>query len=262
MTQLITLKVVYIFGAGASASIDERVPVMANFFEKAIDMLDENNKSFQLAFAVAEKARALPPNPEVENLGIQMDVLFRLLERANNREELTDAICAYKTTFKGAPNRIGANLEDVFSKVELFKEKSSDADNTYDRLQYMINGLFNKLDKDLQDKFSVAAHHDLSQFVANTEDIKHTFISFNYDLWLERALFQKEACIQWTDMEVIVLNTIPSLQRLFGLKVALLLKGFLRQRNLLGNIKRAESKCLSLMVHCLGDLVRSMRMSS
>ena len=200
------MKIVYIFGAGASASIDNSVPVMVNFFEKAIDMLDENNKAFQLAFTFAEKARALPPNPEVENLGVQMGVLGSLLERSNRskgsepaenqncflREDLTDAINAYKTAFKKDPNRTAANLEDVFSKVESFKEKSFDADNTYDRLQYMINGLFNKLDKDLRDKFSVAAHHDLSQFVVNTDKIEHTFISFNYDLWLEKALFQKK----------------------------------------------------------------------
>lgn len=200
------MKIVYIFGAGASASIDEGVPVMANFFDKAVDTLDEANKAFLLAFAFAEKARAFPSNPAVENLGIQMGMLGSLLERSNRsegsepaeqqnsflREELTDAIHAYKTAFGNDPNRTSANLEDVFSKVELFKEKSSDADNTYDRLQYMINGLFNKLDKDLQDKFSVAPHHDLGQFIANTDKIEHTFISFNYDLWLEKALFKKE----------------------------------------------------------------------
>lgn len=200
------MKIVYIFGAGASASIDERVPVMANFFEKAINMLDEDNKTFLIAFAFAEEARALPPNPEVESRGIQMGVLGRLLERSARsegsepaeqqssllKEELINAVHDYKEAFKRDPNRTSANLEDVFSAVEAFKGKSNAADQTYARLQYVINGLFNQLDKDLQDKFSVAAHHDLSQFVANTEDIEHIFISFNYDLWLEKALFQKQ----------------------------------------------------------------------
>lgn len=173
---------------------------MANFFNTAIDMLDENNIAFQGAFAFAEEARAFPPNPEVENLGIKIGVLGRLIEKTAPakqqssflREELKDAILAYKKIFKKDHSRTSANLEDVFSKLELFKEKSDAADKTYDRLQYVINGLFNQLDKDLQGEFSVAAHHDLCQFVANTNDIEHTFISFNYDLWLEKALFKKE----------------------------------------------------------------------
>ena len=33
------MKLVYIFAAGASASINESVPVMANFFEKAVGTL-------------------------------------------------------------------------------------------------------------------------------------------------------------------------------------------------------------------------------
>jgi hypothetical protein len=199
------MKIVYLFGAGASASIDERVPVMANFFEKAIDLLDNNNKTFLIAFAFAEEARAFPSNPEVESLGIQMGTIARLLERSDRagihssllsqrssllREELADAISTYKETFKKEPNRNIANLEDVFSKAEAFKKKSSAADQTYDRLQYVINGLFNQLDKEVHVSFQNAAHHNISQFVANTAELEHIFISFNYDLWLEKALFQ------------------------------------------------------------------------
>lgn len=33
------MKIVYIFGAGASASINKNMPVMANFFEKVVEML-------------------------------------------------------------------------------------------------------------------------------------------------------------------------------------------------------------------------------
>lgn len=177
---------------------------MANFFEKAINMFNEGNKVFWIPFAFAEEARAFPPNPEIENLGIQIRILGELSDNlkllkggdksTKNRidTELKMAIHDYKEAFKRDPNRTSANLEDVFSKVELYKEKNPAADQTYARLQYVINGLFNQLDKDLQDKLSVVTHHDLSQFVANTEDIEHTFISFNYDLWLEKALFQKQ----------------------------------------------------------------------
>ncbi|MEW6419516.1 MAG: hypothetical protein AB1480_15610 [Nitrospirota bacterium] len=204
------MKIVYIFGAGASASIDERVPVMANFFEKAVDMLDEDNKVFWITFAFAEEARAFPSNPEIENLGVQMGALGRLyLEKIEKskisidivqsvkntddiiRGKLADAIIDYKKAFLKDNKRKSANLEDVFSKMEAFKERSSVADQTYDRLQYVINRLFYQLNEDLQDKFSVAAHHELSQFVANTKDVEHIFISFNYDLWLEKALFKK-----------------------------------------------------------------------
>lgn len=185
---------------------------MANFFEKAIDLLDESNKSFLLAFAFTEEARAFPQNFEVENLGIKMGAIERLNEQfvnpRNNPEmteqqssllnkELIEIINNYKAAFKSDSKRRMANLEDVFSKVEAYMEKkgkNTAADQTHARLQYMINGLFYHLDldKDLQKSFSNAAHHTLSEFVASTDNVEHTFISFNYDLWLEKALYQKK----------------------------------------------------------------------
>ena len=176
---------------------------MANFFEKAINMFNEGNKVFWIAFAFAEEARAFPPNPEIENLGIQIRILGELSDNlkllkggdksTKNRidTELKMAIHDYKEAFKRDPNRISANLEGVFSKVESYREKTSAIDQTYDRLQYVIAGLFNKLEKDLSEKFSDAAHYDLSGLIADSGEFKHTFISFNYDLWLEKALFKK-----------------------------------------------------------------------
>ena len=152
-----------------------------------------------------------------------MGMIGRLLERtveAGNhatkerqtrflKEELSDSIHAYKEAFKNDRNRLSANLEDVFSTVEGFMENSAAADQTYARLQYVINGLFNHLDHDLQDNFAGSAHHDLGKFVVNTDKLNHTFISFNYDLWLEKALFKKKFGIQQTGMD-IDLNTILS----------------------------------------------------
>ena len=202
------MKIIYIFGAGASASIDEaRVPVMNNFFEKAIDMLDEGIKMAWIAFAVAEEARAFPPNLDIENCGARMGVLGRLMEEIKRsktidnsmkdatsiilEDKLAQAISDYKARFKKDFNRKSANIEEVLSNVELYIEKSSTSADAYARLQYLMAGLFNWLDKELLDNFSRAAHHDLSDYVASSDRFEHTFISFNYDLWLEKALFQK-----------------------------------------------------------------------
>ena len=71
------MKIVYIVGAGVSKSIDSDIPVMNDFFEKAIELIDENVA--WLAFSAAELARAFPHNPEIENLGIKMRVIGEFL---------------------------------------------------------------------------------------------------------------------------------------------------------------------------------------
>jgi len=203
------MDILYILGAGASASIDQSVPVMANFFEKAIEMLDESNNLFCVAFAVAEEARAFPSNPNIENSGIRIGELGRLLERIKRgklpisqpllgdlEKRLKDYIHVYKENFKSDKNRMSANLEDVLLRLESYNDINPAAANAYanayDRFQFVIGSLFGRLDKDLSGKFSKAAHHDLITFIANGGRVKHTFISFNYDLWLEKALAKKE----------------------------------------------------------------------
>jgi hypothetical protein len=196
------MRIVYIFGAGASASIDNRVPVMTNFFEKSISMLTESDKLFWITFAIAEEARAFPPNPDIENYGVRIGVLGRLLEEIRRsksfdsskkiiEDKLTRAISDYKNIFRTDVKRISANLEAVFSKVEMYRDKSRASSSAYDRLQFLMGGLFNRLDKELSESFLNAAHHDLSNFVGRSNEFNHTFISFNYDLWLEKALFKK-----------------------------------------------------------------------
>src|SRR3990167_968533 len=190
-------KILYIIGAGVSASISDTVPTMYNFFEKAIKMLDAKNKVFLITFAFAEEARAFSPNPDVENLGIKLGVINRLHEKIDHREsdiveeELNEYIVNYKKAFMDDKLRMCANLEDVFSKLESEKERKDAADQTYERLQFVINRLFYRLDRDLNDKFKDAIHHDFSDLIAKLEGVDHTFISFNYDLWLEKALHAK-----------------------------------------------------------------------
>lgn len=160
-------KILYIIGAGVSASISsDTVPTMNNFFEKAIKMLDADNKVFLITFAFAEEARAFSPNPDVENLGIKLGVINRLHEKIDHRkkdhresdiveEELNEYIVNYKKAFMADKLRMHANLEDVFSKLESEKERKDAADLTYERLQFVINSLFYRLDRDLNDKFKV-----------------------------------------------------------------------------------------------------------
>jgi hypothetical protein len=244
------MNIVYIFGAGASASIDESVPVIANFFEKSVDYVNISNRSILISFAVAEEAKVFLANPEIENISAKMNVLERLLidsekcfddcEISKHLKNLRDAgvledietkykdsaldclisqslkylenpedwskqcsiinkihsqleqiVDAYKVAFKKDEKRRIANLEKVFSDLASRKEKSRDANNVYERLQFLIAGIFYELDKDLSKKFSNAAHHDLSEYVKGSHQFKHTFISFNYDIWLEKALFNK-----------------------------------------------------------------------
>lgn len=195
------MKIVYLLGAGASASINEKVPVMANFFEKTVEMLDKDNRSWW-AFAALEEARALPHNPTIENLGIKMGVLGRLLlgrllEEPNVniiQKKFTELIDDYKNAFRHDTRRKSANLEYVLSMLESesYKEKNPDAcEDAYARLQFLLAALFNRLDKELKSDFEKSAHHNLSEYVANANKFEHIFISFNYDLWLEKALFKK-----------------------------------------------------------------------
>ena len=88
------MNIVYIFGAGASASIDESVPVIANFFEKAVDFVNTNNDLFLVSFIVAEEARAFSTNHEIQNISVRMGLLGRLLgnskQCSNDCEMLKD----------------------------------------------------------------------------------------------------------------------------------------------------------------------------
>jgi len=193
------MKIVYLFGAGASASINDKVPIMANFFKKTVEMLDKDNPRWWRAFAAIEEARALPHNPTIENLGIEMGVLGRSLQslgesEASIKEKFTKSINNYKEAFMADDGRKSANLEDVFSRLESYKEKNPAAcKDVYVRLQFLLAALFNHLDKELESDFIKGTHHNLSEYVANNNDkFEHIFISFNYDLWLEKALFQKK----------------------------------------------------------------------
>ncbi len=189
------MKIVYIVGAGISKSIDSGVPVMNDFFEKAI-MIDEDVA--WLAFAAAERARAFPHDPEIENLGIKMGVIDEFSYNNQNgplkdklKKGLIDTRRQYKDAFLSDEKRKKSNIEDVFSKIEAYIDKNENANDTYDRLQFLINRLFNNLDKQLETKFLDAAHFDLGEYVKNTDGLEHIFISFNYDLWLEKTLFKK-----------------------------------------------------------------------
>lgn len=244
------MNIVYIFGAGASASIDESVPVIANFFEKSVDYVNINNRSILISFAFAEEAKIFPDNPEIESISAKMNVLTRLLldgekcfddceiskdlktlrdtgvlgdietkykdsaldclispslKNLENPEDwskqcsiinkidsqLEKIVDAYKVAFKKDEKRRIANLEKVFSDLASRKEKSPVDSKAYDRFQFLIADLFNQLDKVLSEQFSHSAHYELGNFVESSSAFKHTFISFNYDLWLEKALFNK-----------------------------------------------------------------------
>jgi hypothetical protein len=82
-------------------------------------------------------------------------------------------------------------LETVFQRFLEHTAKTGDNDS-YVRFQYLVNILFHDLSVELQKEFAASAYFDLVEGIGrlkNPENAK--FISFNYEPWLEKALFKK-----------------------------------------------------------------------
>jgi hypothetical protein len=107
--------------------------------------------------------------------------------------------------------RINANLEEIFSNAEKrsYKKEAGESyceDRPFERLHYMIGRLFghltNKFTKtDLHDEFAKL----IKENVNSEKGI--TVVSFNYDVWLERALQKTKI---WVPRKTFPLSYCPS----------------------------------------------------
>lgn len=65
----------------------------------------------------------------------------------------------------------------------------TDDDESMTRFLHLINCLFYDLNSELEQQFEQSAYMDLADFVKRNGE-ENTFISFNYDIWLEQALMR------------------------------------------------------------------------
>lgn len=178
------LNILYFIGAGASASIARlKVPLMNDFFRKAIQRFNQDGTSpdYWLAFATIEKADCFPPNSALKKLASK-------IRDANGTDHAANE--EYKKIFLSDPERVNANLEVVFSNLFKGIDRFENED-AYGRLLFLLNRFFYDLDRELDgDDFNKAGHHSLAGMISTSEN-EHTFVSFNYDIWLERAFSKK-----------------------------------------------------------------------
>ncbi|MCB4757481.1 MAG: hypothetical protein LHV69_10715 [Elusimicrobia bacterium] len=195
------MSVLFIIGAGASASIDpEKVPVMETFFQLAAERIEVHKPEYWLPFAITDHTRLFSPNIELEQLADEILILNEIRQRLEWEkkeipkeitENLRENVTRYRTCFLADKNRTSANLEEVFQK---FLEHSSKSgfNESYSRFQYLVNILFQDLNIELKTKFLSSTYVDLAKALKelkNPENIR--FISFNYEAWLEKALFKE-----------------------------------------------------------------------
>ena len=204
-------KVVFILGAGASRSISSDIPVMADFFEKCLPYLEDPraHPAVWLAFAVLEQCRCFPgPHRHLENAAAYAIAMHgHLLELKSKARVAKDSpeykrteqswfewVKLYRRLCEKEESRIHANLEVVFAEAErkLFESrKTSDGldGQAYICLVYAVQYLFSRLTQRFRDP---KPHAQLAQLLSdwlNADFARSaTFISFNYDVWLERAL--------------------------------------------------------------------------
>lgn len=203
-------KVVFILGAGASRSISPNIPVMADFFEKCLPYLQDPKAHpvVWLAFAILEQCRCFPaPHRQLENAAAYAIAMhWHLLELDEARvakdspeykrteHSWLEWIQLYQRLCEKEESRIHANLEVVFAEAErkLFESrKTGDVldGGAYIRLVFAVQYLFSHLLQRFPDSAPHAQLADLLSAWLNAHSGRSaTFISFNYDVWLERAL--------------------------------------------------------------------------
>jgi hypothetical protein len=192
--------IVFIIGAGASAAIcPDKIPCMGDYFEKWMKKLEAEKKTeYWLPLACLEEARVFPPNPEAEQWATRVRTIEWEIYTFKDKKLPTDQleetqrmyIESYTSVFKKDTGRTQANLEKILTFLEQIK--GDDAEASQARLIMSINTFFNTFDQDTDtaEKFSHGPHQQLAEFLQGRPDLNVTFISFNYDLWLEKA-FQR-----------------------------------------------------------------------
>lgn len=201
-------KILFVFGAGASRAISPKVPLLNNFFEKCLPFLrrPDIHPQIWLAFAILEEGRCFQePNRELENSAAHIWAFHQVLietERQPNlkstlahvwlREMHRRSVRHYLNVCIETASRREANLEEVFLRAE--QEDQTQAHPVYDRYRFRPKVAIHYLLVKLQNNFPKALPHAvLARYVKEflerrNNTISVSFLSFNYDVWLEREL--------------------------------------------------------------------------
>lgn len=154
--------ILYVAGAGLSKALQrsKRIPLMTDFFETMAEHLYNKVMQVSLAHFQLQHIMPWPTNEEIQ--GFAVDV-------AEHRTPTPLQIDRVARLVKRLP---GANIEDVLSKFDPIKN----------RVSFAINAMFCDIGWDVNWDW-------LNRFLnkmLGEKDAKHTFLSFNYDLLLDR----------------------------------------------------------------------------
>ena len=187
---------VFIVGAGASASLSPRVPVMNNFFRLAAERITVEKKEYWFPFTFTDRARLFSKNVELERLADEILLLNSEIEDMENKnnhvprqlkDHLDEFIQEYRSGFLADQHRAASNLESLFDKF-LEHATVTEDDESLLRFRYLISALFYDLSRELVFEFKESAYMYLAEFLKEKKKKENIFISFNYETWLEQAL--------------------------------------------------------------------------
>jgi hypothetical protein len=173
--------IVYFLGAGASKHVHDDVPLVNDFFKKCLPYLEEG--PVWAALVTLEWYRVFETRvPELENFAAAI-----WLTEDSKQAGLAKL---YAEKFRNCKERHGENLETVFTRAEHVFQESGD-ERPLKRLRILINFLFAQIDRKAK---SGKAYEDLAATVRSDLEAasgfkQHVFVSYNYDLWLEKSLF-------------------------------------------------------------------------
>lgn len=168
---------------------------MGDYFKKWVAQLEKNRSTeFWLPLATLEEVRVFPQNPMAENLATSIRALENEIYELDRQENVSGIdqlrksqevyLEDYISAFKADEGRMGANLEKVLTMLDTMQ--GFDAEDAWGRLLMSIGTFFRELDQIVGK--GEWPHHNLARLLKNRQDIAATFVSFNYDLWLETSL--------------------------------------------------------------------------
>lgn len=179
-------KPLFLIGAGASASIGDGIPVMKTVFKEAGRFL--NDDAIFLALTALEWHRVFTKrDSDLENFAAG----YRLIGK-DDPELASKLRQVYGDAYLRSKERGDDHFEEVFSRAAeiLFQGGESES---YVRLLYFLNRLFVKL----SEIYPLNGPNQMDDLVGLMKQCLHnepldslTIVSFNYDLWLDVALYR------------------------------------------------------------------------
>ena len=171
--------VIYFLGAGASKHVHKDMPLVNDFFRQCTPHLADS--TVWTALTSLEWHRAFHRRePELENFAAGI----RLSKIGSDDQQAW--IRRYCDAFRICESRQRENLETVFTKAERILQET-DEDDPYQRLGFLINFLFHKLDAE-GNAGSVYKHFAtaIRKNVESPGGSQHVIVSYNYETFLEK----------------------------------------------------------------------------